>query len=247
MEPVATEPLRKWNLFELLDIHSAGPRKGDTQESGSRTTGAERSGYGAIFRAGRFAVFGPGVNGRRYMIRKILFVWGVMLMTAAAPAGGKFVLSSPNLRDGDRVDKAQVYNGFGYTGQNLAPALRWSGAPEGTQSYAVTMFDPDAPHPGGWWHWFVIDIPASVTRLPEGAKPGQGLPEDAVEIENDFGNRDYGGPAPPPGKAHRYVFTVYALKTTKLAVPPDAKPIVVKAMLEKNALAKAMLTGHFGR
>jgi Raf kinase inhibitor-like YbhB/YbcL family protein len=181
------------------------------------------------------------------MIRKIPFVLGVMLMTAAALAGEKFVLRSSNLRDGDRMDTAQVYNGFGYAGKNLSPALRWSGAPEGTQSYAVTMFDPDAPHPGGWWHWFVIDIPASVNGLPEGAKPGNGLPDGAVQIETDFGNRDYGGPAPPPGKAHRYIFTVYALRTAKLPVSHDVKPVDVKAMLEKNALAKAALTGHFGR
>jgi Raf kinase inhibitor-like YbhB/YbcL family protein len=174
----------------------------------------------------------------------LLFALG---MTMSATAAASFSLSSPAIIEGGRVGPAQIYDGFGYSGANRSPALSWGPAPAGTKSFAVTMFDPDAPRPGGWWHWLTIDIPATTMGLPEGMKAGHGLPPGAIQIENDFGMADYGGPAPPPGKAHRYVFTVYALKVAKLGFGDHDSPARVAAALEAAKLAKASLTAKFGR
>lgn len=168
-------------------------------------------------------------------------------MSQSAASGTGFTLVSPQLAEGARVAPAQIYNGFGYTGENQSPALMWEGTPAGTKSFALTMYDPDAPHPGGWWHWMVVNLPANLSGLPAGVKPGHGLPEGAVQIENDFGIVDYGGPAPPPGPAHRYIFTIYALKVDHLDVAGRMKPVTVKAMIEKEAIGQASLTGKFGK
>lgn len=131
----------------------------------------------------------------------------------------------------------------GAGGQNVTPDLTWSDAPEGTQSYAVTIFDPDAPTGSGWWHWVAIDIPGTLTGLPQGAA----LPEAAREWVNDYGYVGYGGPCPPPGPAHRYVHTVYALPTPRLDVPDDATSARVRAMIMGNALDSASLTATFAQ
>ena len=166
-------------------------------------------------------------------------------MSAAHAA--PFTLASPDLVEGGRVPMTHVYNGFGYTGGNRSPALSWSHIPAGTRSFAVTVHDPDAPKPGGWWHWLTIDIPAATTGLPEGVATGHGLPSAAIQMKNDFGMSDYGGPAPPPGKPHRYIFTVYALNVEKLGVAPYDPPAKVALALEKAALGKASIATLFGR
>ncbi|GBQ08390.1 kinase inhibitor [Acetobacter cerevisiae] len=157
-----------------------------------------------------------------------------------------FVLTSPAFTDGATLPQAQVYNGMGQTGQNLSPALEWKNAPEGTKSFVVTMYDPDAPTGSGWWHWVVANIPASVTVLPEGAGSGKGgLPEGAVQVRTDFGAPGYGGAAPPPGPAHRYIFSVYALDVPKLDIAPDASPAMVGFMVHHHKLASASLTALY--
>ncbi|MCP1270724.1 kinase inhibitor [Acetobacter cerevisiae] len=157
-----------------------------------------------------------------------------------------FVLTSPAFTDGATLPQAQVYNGMGQTGQNLSPALEWKNAPEGTKSFVVTTYDPDAPTGSGWWHWVVANIPASVTALPEGAGSGKGgLPEGAVQVRTDFGAPGYGGAAPPPGPAHRYIFSVYALDVPKLDIAPDASPAMVGFMVHHHKLASASLTALY--
>ncbi|MFT8675890.1 MAG: kinase inhibitor [Acetobacter sp.] len=158
-----------------------------------------------------------------------------------------FTLTSPAFVTGDVLPQAQVYNGMGQTGQNLSPALAWTGAPEGTQSFVVTVFDPDAPTGSGWWHWVVVNIPPTVTTLPEGAGSGRGgLPEQALQIRTDFGVPGYGGAAPPPGRVHRYVFTVYALDVPRLEVSADSSPALVGFMVHHHQLATASLTALYG-
>ncbi|HML11102.1 MAG TPA: YbhB/YbcL family Raf kinase inhibitor-like protein [Stellaceae bacterium] len=145
---------------------------------------------------------------------------------------------------------AQVFNGFGCTGQNISPALSWSGEPAGTQSFAVTMFDPDAPTGSGWWHWTVFNIPASVHSLPAGAgtDPSKDLPAGAVQGRNDFGFSFYGGPCPPVGAhAHHYEITVYALKVPKLDLDASASGAKVGFNLNADALATANIVGRYGR
>lgn len=166
----------------------------------------------------------------------------------AVQAAG-FTLSSPTVKSNSKLTEAQVFNGFGCTGKNTSPALKWSGAPAGTKSFALTVYDPDAPTGSGWWHWVVFNIPASATELPEGVgADGKGLPAGAVQGRTDFGAPGFGGACPPKGdKPHRYIFTVYALKTDKIDVPPDATAALVGFMINANKLGKASFQATYGR
>jgi Raf kinase inhibitor-like YbhB/YbcL family protein len=161
-----------------------------------------------------------------------------------------FTLMSPDLQPDAMMPKSFEFNGFGCSGDNQSPALRWSGAPAGTKSFAVTVYDPDAPTGSGWWHWSVVNIPASVTELRRnaGAEGGTNLPKGAQHVRIDYGVAAWGGPCPPPGdKPHRYVFTVHALGTDKLELPPDATAALAGFMINANAIGKASFTALYGR
>lgn len=159
-----------------------------------------------------------------------------------------FQLTSKNLKDGGTLPEAQVYNGFGYSGGNVSPHLAWEGAPAGTKSFVLTMYDPDAPTGSGWWHWVIINLPASVKELSEGSGSGKGaLPKGALQTRTDFGAPGYGGAAPPPGSKHRYVFTIHALKIEHLDLDENASAALVGFMTNMNSLGKATLTVTFGK
>jgi len=165
-------------------------------------------------------------------------------------AGGKaFTLTSPDISNGKKIAAAQVFNSFGCSGNNVSPALSWSNPPAGTKSFALLAYDPDAPTGSGWWHWVAYNIPADVTSLPAGAgDPKKNLmPPNAVQGRTDFGTPGYGGPCPPPGKAHRYYFRLYALKVPKLEVPADATAALVGFSVNANSLGKAEIMGLYGR
>ncbi|HXQ63247.1 MAG TPA: YbhB/YbcL family Raf kinase inhibitor-like protein [Steroidobacteraceae bacterium] len=171
----------------------------------------------------------------------------------AGPAAGgdpAFRLASDELVPGGRVQPRHVYNGFGCSGGNLSPALSWSGAPGGTRSFAITVFDPDAPTGHGWWHWLIYDIPAASTTLAAGAgDPASGkAPPGSMQAVTDFGTAGFGGPCPPPGdKPHRYVFTLYALSVGKLAAGRGATAAAVDAMLNAGMIEKTGFTVYYGR
>jgi len=168
----------------------------------------------------------------------------------AAQGAGRFTLTSPDLRPGGSIPARHVGNYMGCTGQNLSPALRWSGVPAGTKSFAVTAYDPDAPTGSGWWHWVVYNLPASTTSLSAGAgdPKGTALPAGTAQGNTDVGQPGYFGPCPPPGdKPHRYIFTVYALKTAKIEVPANATAAMVGFNLHANQLGKATFTARYGR
>ena len=161
-----------------------------------------------------------------------------------------FTLKSPNFKSGGAIGMAHVFNSFGCTGQNLSPALAWSGAPAGATSFALLCHDPDAPTGGaGWWHWLVLNIPPIVTQLSQdaGRADGANLPAGAVHVNTDFGGPGWGGPCPPVGdKPHRYVFTLYALKVDRLDATGGTASLA-GYMVNGSAIGKATLTGRFGR
>jgi Raf kinase inhibitor-like YbhB/YbcL family protein len=161
-----------------------------------------------------------------------------------------FSVTSTSFRDGDYLALDHVLSenfGFGCAGQNVSPQLSWSGAPDGTQSFAVTCFDPDAPTGSGFWHWVVCNIPPNVTSLDAGASPDK-MPAGALEVRNDYSQRGYGGPCPPEGDhPHRYLFTVFAVGLDALQADENTSPAVIGFQLHFNTLAKATLMGLFKR
>ena len=170
--------------------------------------------------------------------------------TSAASKTASFKLESPAIKPGGTINAEQIFNGMGCDGQNMSPALKWSGAPAGTKSFAVTLYDPDAPTGSGWWHWVVYNIPATSTGLDAGAGTSDGakLPAGSKQGRTDFGSPGYGGPCPPPGdKPHRYLLTVYALKTDHLDAPAEASAAMVGFMIHGNKLASATITATYGR
>lgn len=161
-----------------------------------------------------------------------------------------FTLTSDDLVDGGRLPRPQVSGIMGAGGEDVSPHLRWSGFPEGTRSFVVTMFDPDAPTGCGFWHWAVADIPAHVTELPAGAgSPERGaLPEGCRTIGNDPGLHRYVGAAPPEGHGpHRYVFTVHAVDVESLGLDADTRPAILGFQLFQHALARAVLVATYER
>lgn len=159
-------------------------------------------------------------------------------------------VSSESFQEGQALPAPQRSGKLRAGGQDESPQLSWSGAPAGTRSYAVTMFDPDAPGAGGFWHWAVLDIPAGITSLPGGAgsEDGRQLPPGALQLKNDAGFRGYVGAAPPPGHGpHRYVLAVHALDVEQSGLHAGASPAGLEAKLAPHLLARGTLTGIYER
>lgn len=170
------------------------------------------------------------------------------ILCMPAHAEGSFHLTSPDIAEGQHLDQKFVLQGFGCDGGNTSPALAWRGAPEGTQSYVVTLYDPDAPTGSGWWHWVAFNIPAEVTSLKQGAgSEDGGMPDGAIQSRTDFGTSGFGGACPPEGVVHRYQFRVHALGVEKLDLDEDASAALVGFVTRANALDTAILTAVFSR
>jgi Raf kinase inhibitor-like YbhB/YbcL family protein len=185
-----------------------------------------------------------------------LSVWiaalGVAALAATGASAKGMKLTSPQIKNGGKIANEQVFKGFGCTGENISPALSWSGAPAKTKSFAIMIHDPDAPTGSGWWHWVVFNIPPSTTSLPKDAgDPSKNLMlQGAIQSRTDFGADGYGGPCPPKGdKPHHYHITVFAVDVDKLpdAQNDQASAALVGFDLHFHTLAKATLTGRYGR
>lgn len=153
----------------------------------------------------------------------------------------KFELTGKSMQDGAQLPLTQI--GPSHGGQGLSPQLSWRDFPDNTKSFAVTVFDPDAPVPGGFWHWAVYDIPANITSLDEGAGNGKApLPLGVITLHNDRSSADYIGAAPPAGTGkHRYYFVVYALNIEKIDIPNNSTPTFLSFNLLKHAIAWASM------
>ena len=171
------------------------------------------------------------------------------LLFSASAFAESFTLSSTDIKQGEHMDKAQEFEGFGCTGGNTSPQLSWSGAPEGTEAFAVFAYDPDAPTGSGWWHWQLVNIGKDVTSLPAGlsGSTSKALPEGAMHIQNDYGVKGFGGACPPKGHGvHRYQFTVYAL-SKKLELPEGASGALAGYMVKGHALASSTIEALYKR
>jgi Raf kinase inhibitor-like YbhB/YbcL family protein len=187
---------------------------------------------------------------RAGLIAGALVISAVLYPAEAAKQTGGFTLTSPDIAEGRKIASAQVFNSFGCSGQNVSPALNWSHAPQGTQSFALLVHDPDAPTGSGWWHWVVYDIPATTTSLAAGAgdPKTKSLPVGALQGRTDFGTYAYGGPCPPPGKVHHYHFRLFALKVPKLVeVPGDASAAFIAFNVHANAIGEAQIIATYSR
>jgi Raf kinase inhibitor-like YbhB/YbcL family protein len=165
------------------------------------------------------------------------------------PRVPSFVLASDDIAHDELMSMAHVYDGFGLDGQNLSPHLRWFGFPPETGSFAVTCLDVDAPTGSGFWHWVLFDIPAGVTELPRGSGSvgAESVPEGAVHARNDYGDKAYGGAAPPKGDdPHRYVFAVHAVDRPTLGLHTDASAATVGYNLAQHGVARTLLVPTFG-
>ncbi len=159
---------------------------------------------------------------------------------------GTFTLTSDEI--GGQLTKKQEFDGFGCSGKNVSPALSWSDAPNGTKSFAITVYDPDAPTGSGWWHWIVFNIPANVTSLPSNASKMGILPKGSIEAVTSYGVSGFGGACPPVGdKAHRYIITVYALDVEKLDLGADAGREIVGYNLNAHAIQKSSIVSYYSR
>lgn len=159
-----------------------------------------------------------------------------------------FTLTSESVTDGQPLSNEQVSGIMGAGGEDVSPQLSWSGFPEETRSFAVTVYDPDAPTGSGFWHWAVFNLPATVTDLPAGVGDGsaKGFPGDAVTLANDAGLKRFIGAAPPPGHGpHRYLIAVHAVDVEKLEIPEDATPAYLGFNLFSHAIARAVISGTY--
>ena len=190
-------------------------------------------------------IFVQALQNKSYMKHnKSTFIAALaLLITPSMVFAKNMTLKSPDVKAGATIALKHVFNGFGCTGENILPSLEWSHAPTDTKSFAITVYDPDAPTGSGWWHWLAFNIPSSVTKIS-----AQNIPAQATQSRTDYGKPGYGGPCPPVGdKPHRYIFTVYALKTDKLDLPADSSGALVGYYINQNKIAEAKLTAFFAR
>jgi hypothetical protein len=184
---------------------------------------------------------------QRDTMRLLPIISALLIVGGSSLFADNFTLKSHDLLG--QLTKTQEFSGFGCDGKNISPELHWSDAPKGTKSFAVTVYDPDAPTGSGWWHWVVLNIPSSETSLP--ADFGNlSKPQKPVTLQTitDFGSAGFGGACPPKGdRPHRYMFTVHALDVDHLDLDAKASPALAGYMINAHSLGKATILSYYGR
>ena len=182
-------------------------------------------------------------------MRRILVMIALLaIFGVGAVYAQEFTVMSEELAG--QLTESQVFSGFGCNGKNISPSLKWINAPKNTKSFAVNVYDPDAPTGSGWWHWVIFNIPGNINELKSDAgRIEKNLaPKGSVQSITDFGKPGFGGACPPKGdKAHRYIFTVYALDTSSLNLDEKSSPAMVGFFLNQHTIAKASLTSYYKR
>jgi len=184
------------------------------------------------------------------MMKNFFKALSFLILCVLSPIGfaSGFELSSPHLKSGGTVPDENVFNSFGCTGSNISPELTWTDPPKEAMSFALTVYDPDAPTGSGWWHWTVFNIPASARKLSKGESFKSSKLKGSIEGRTDYGKPGYGGPCPPEGdKPHRYIFTLYAMKDSKLKLNNDSSGAMVGFTLNAKMIAKTSFTAKYGR
>jgi Raf kinase inhibitor-like YbhB/YbcL family protein len=179
---------------------------------------------------------------------KLLSILSLSLSTSVF--AGDLTLSSKDIAQGEFMSKAQEFNGFGCSGSDSSPHLKWSNAPEGTKSFAITAYDPDAPTGSGWWHWQIVNIPVTVMEIPTGAgnTKNNNAPTGSTQIQNDYGSQGFGGACPPEGHGvHHYRFTLHALSVEKLELPQDASGALAGYMINGHTIASTTIESLYKR
>lgn len=184
------------------------------------------------------------------MLKSLLFTSIMSSLLFISTTSSALTLSSKDIKQNEFMSKNQEFNGFGCTGKDTSPHLKWSNIPTGTKSFAITAYDPDAPTGSGWWHWQLVDIPLSVIELKSdaGNTKSKKAPKGSFQIENDYGISGFGGACPPKGHGiHRYQFTVHALSVETLSLPKNASGALAGYMINANSLASSTIESLYKR
>ena len=187
---------------------------------------------------------------RNIMLNTLKLITALSLFISTSALADSLTLSSNDIAPGEFMNKAQEFNGFGCTGANLSPHLKWSNAPEETKSFAITAYDPDAPTGSGWWHWQVVNIPKDVNEIAAGAGSQNAniARLGSMHIANDYGTYAFGGACPPSGHGvHRYRFTIHALSVEKLDLPQNASGALAGYMINANTIESNTIEALYER
>ncbi len=171
-------------------------------------------------------------------------------LSNANSSGVDFKIKSNDIKGGNLIKNQHVFKGFGCDGENISPQISWISVPPRTKSFALTVYDPDAPTQSGWWHWLVLNIPANYKELLQGfgAENKFNLADGIIQIRNDFSTFSFGGPCPPAGdKKHRYIFTLYALSVEKIDLKENSSPALASFMINQYILRKSIIEAIYQR
>ncbi|MDF1879878.1 YbhB/YbcL family Raf kinase inhibitor-like protein [Sulfurimonas sp. MAG313] len=176
-------------------------------------------------------------------MKKTILIFLVLIGLGSNLLAEGLSLSSKDLKG--QLSINEVFNGFGCKGQNISPELSWKNAPKGTKSFALSVYDPDAPTGSGWWHWLVFNIDSKIDGFEKGIDLSA---TSAIESMTDFGTSGFGGACPPKGdKAHQYIFTIYALDIKHIDLKKEANPALVGFYINAHTLSKASLIAYYAR